>query len=165
MLRPGRLDRLLCVELPTPPERHNILHTISTRNKTPLAPDVDLKAIAENPRLEGFSGADLASLVRESAVGALRETLYAVSNGPESNKNDDETTSPNIVVRQEHFLAALGRIAPSVPEKDRKMYARMKEKLGGKAPPTGKSMMSGDRPNRLTGEGDDNGGADGNLNM
>ncbi|KAG9306558.1 hypothetical protein G9A89_004755 [Geosiphon pyriformis] len=77
MLRPGRLDKLLYVELPTPSERYEILKTLT--KKTPLAPDVDLKEIAENPLCEGFSGADLASLIREAAIAALRSTLYTSS--------------------------------------------------------------------------------------
>ena len=50
MLRPGRLDQLLLVPLPTPDDRLDILQTIT--RKTPLAEDVDLRAIAMDPRCE-----------------------------------------------------------------------------------------------------------------
>jgi len=43
----------------------------------PIGPDIDLKAISEDARAEGFSGADLAALMRESAMCALRQDLDA----------------------------------------------------------------------------------------
>ncbi|KAJ1473254.1 P-loop containing nucleoside triphosphate hydrolase protein, partial [Baffinella frigidus] len=73
MLRPGRLDKLLYVGLPKPDEREAILRTVA--KKIPLGPDVDLKAVARDARLEGFSGADLASLIREAAMSAMRDVL------------------------------------------------------------------------------------------
>lgn len=72
LLRPGRLDTLLYVPLPDPPGRASILRTL-VRN-TPLAADVDVSAIGESNQCEGFSGADLHSLVRipfnEKTVGS-----------------------------------------------------------------------------------------------
>ncbi|CAG8550876.1 5396_t:CDS:10, partial [Paraglomus occultum] len=121
MMRPGRLDKLLYVELPTAPERQEILRTLTA--KTPLAADVDFKKIAEDQRSEGFSGADLASLVREAAVVALRGTFYA---------NDSMTlTSPNeIFVTAENFEAAFAKVAPSVSKQDKKKYDILRVKFG-----------------------------------
>lgn len=45
--------------------------------KTPLGGDVDLAAVGASPRLTGFSGADLAALVREACVCALKESMAA----------------------------------------------------------------------------------------
>jgi len=73
MLRPGRLDKLLYVRLPKQAERRAILETIA--RKMPLATDVDLVAAAADARTEGFSGADLAALMREAAMCALKESL------------------------------------------------------------------------------------------
>lgn len=73
MLRPGRLDKLLYVPLPTASDRAAILQT-HTR-KVPMGADVDVHKLAHDPRCEGFSGADLAGLVRESAMESLRERL------------------------------------------------------------------------------------------
>ena len=70
MCRPGRLDKLLYVALPGPEARVAILQAQAMR--TPLAPDVDLQSIGQSPRVEGFSGADLAALVREAAVLSLK---------------------------------------------------------------------------------------------
>lgn len=52
MIRPGRLDHPLFVALPTPAERVEILVTLT--KKTPLSHNVDLKAIAEDPRARNF---------------------------------------------------------------------------------------------------------------
>ena len=71
MMRPGRLDKLLYVALPKAEERADILKTAVRR--MPLSADVDLRAIASDPRCNGFSGADISSLAREAATAALRE--------------------------------------------------------------------------------------------
>ena len=68
--RPGRLDKLLYVALPGPEARAAILQASTKR--TPLAPDVDLHTLGCSPRMQGFSGADLAALVREAAVTSLK---------------------------------------------------------------------------------------------
>lgn len=52
MLRPGRLDKMLYVELPTPSERFEILQAVSRRS--PLDSDVDLESIAHDSRCNGF---------------------------------------------------------------------------------------------------------------
>lgn len=68
LLRPGRFDRQVMVPLPELNERHAILR-VHTANK-PLAADVDLLAIARYT--PGMSGADLANLMNEAALGAVR---------------------------------------------------------------------------------------------
>ena len=70
MLRPGRLDKLLYVPLPDYEDRCSILETI-TKNLA-LSTDVDFKKINDDKRMEGFSGADIAALVRESQLHALK---------------------------------------------------------------------------------------------
>jgi len=69
LLRPGRFDRRVVLDLPDINEREEILK-IHSRNK-PFTEDVDLRRIAE--RTPGFSGADLANLVNEAAILAARE--------------------------------------------------------------------------------------------
>lgn len=64
MLRPGRLDKLLYVPLPTRDERQQILET--QVKKLPLMDNIDLEIIAQSEKCEGFSGADLSALVREA---------------------------------------------------------------------------------------------------
>ncbi|GAA3363517.1 AAA family ATPase [Saccharopolyspora gregorii] len=72
-LRPGRLERLVHVPPPDGAARAEILRA-AARN-TPLASDVDLAAVAAE--LDGYSAADCAALVRESALSAMRESLSA----------------------------------------------------------------------------------------
>ncbi|MBI2055972.1 MAG: ATP-dependent zinc metalloprotease FtsH [Candidatus Sungbacteria bacterium] len=68
LLRPGRFDRRVVLDLPDLKDREEILK-IHTQNK-PLVEEVDLHVIAE--RTPGFSGADLANLVNEAAIVAAR---------------------------------------------------------------------------------------------
>ncbi|AZV77184.1 ATP-dependent metallopeptidase FtsH/Yme1/Tma family protein [Parasedimentitalea marina] len=68
LLRPGRFDRNVTVGNPDIKGREKILGVHA--RKTPLGPDVDLRIIARGT--PGFSGADLANLVNESALMAAR---------------------------------------------------------------------------------------------
>jgi cell division protease FtsH len=69
LLRPGRFDRQVTVPLPTQAERAAIL-AVHARGKR-LAGDVSFDVIARGT--PGFSGADLAALVNEAAIHAVRE--------------------------------------------------------------------------------------------
>jgi cell division protease FtsH len=68
LLRPGRFDRQVVVPLPTQPERRAILAVHATGKH--LGPDVDLDVTAR--ATPGFSGADLANLMNEAAIVAVR---------------------------------------------------------------------------------------------
>ncbi len=68
LLRPGRFDRQITIPLPNLSERAAIL-AVHARGKK-LAPDVDLDAAARGT--PGFSGADLANLINEAAIHAVR---------------------------------------------------------------------------------------------
>jgi cell division protease FtsH len=68
LLRPGRFDRQVVIPLPTQGERRAIL-AVHARGKQ-LGPDVDLEVVARGT--PGFSGADLANLVNEAAIFAVR---------------------------------------------------------------------------------------------
>ncbi|HKN55784.1 MAG TPA: AAA family ATPase [Amycolatopsis sp.] len=73
LLRPGRLERRVYVPPPDADARAAIL--AATAKNTPLAPDVDLAAVAST--LDGYSAADCAALIREAALTAMRESLEA----------------------------------------------------------------------------------------
>ena len=75
LLRPGRFDRRVVLDLPDLRGREEILK-IHTR-KMPLANDVNLKRVAE--RTPGLSGADLENLVNEAAILAARKNKKVVS--------------------------------------------------------------------------------------
>ncbi|KAI7832487.1 YLL034Cp-like protein [Gamsiella multidivaricata] len=148
MLRPGRLDKLLYVQLPTMEERLDILQTLS--RKTPLAPDVKLDMVASDERCENFSGADLASLVREAGMSALRSTLMKLNEmGKAGEKLDDnrgaqarqgligeggpsdDLLSTPITVSWHDFDTAFTKVSPSVSPQDKMKYDKLHVKFGG----------------------------------
>jgi ribosome biogenesis ATPase len=112
LLRPGRLDRVVYVPLPPAAARGAILRAAA--RATPLGGDVDFEALGASPRLAGFSGADLAALVREACVALLKE-------GPAA------PAPPAVCAR--HFEVALGRVQPSVSRADQRMYDAMRARL------------------------------------
>ena len=111
MLRPGRLDKLLYVPLPSANDRRSILKTLA--RKSPLDKDVDLDSIVSSAQCDGYSGADVAALLREATVQALK---LCPRGAP-------------VLVNQHHFNIALNRITPSVSVRDQKRYLRLKDKL------------------------------------
>lgn len=138
MLRPGRLGKLLYVPLPSADDRISILQAVS-RNVSLDHNDIDFNALAHDSRAEGFSGADLAALVREAGLAVLQEwrqnrravappadlSNTTVSNGQVSltpfDTTDPSTLNiPSICMR--HFETAFERIHPSVSAEDRKRY-------------------------------------------
>ncbi len=75
LLRPGRFDRRVTIDLPDRRDREDIL-VIHARKK-PFGPDVNLAVIAE--RTPGFSGAELYSLMNEGAILAARENRKEIA--------------------------------------------------------------------------------------
>jgi len=112
LLRPGRFDKVVYVPPPDKKARLEILR-IHTRNM-PLADDVDLELLAI--RTEGYSGADLAALVREAAMLALREDVDATK------------------VHMRHFMKALEVIKPSITQDMVKFYEEWNQKARQQLP-------------------------------
>jgi len=75
LLRPGRFDRTVEIPLPNQAERSAILR-VHARDKK-LGPDIDLDTVARGT--PGFSGADLANLVNEAAINAVRENREVIT--------------------------------------------------------------------------------------
>lgn len=115
VLRPGRLDRVMYVGMPAKEDRIDIIRKL-TKNGTqpPLAPDVDLEMISEIT--EGYTGADLAGLVRAAASNALTHHIAS------------DTVDGEILVTHEHFREALGKIRPSVSCKEQLHYEKLRLK-------------------------------------
>ncbi len=99
LLRPGRFDRSIGLELPDQAGRRAIL-AVHARGK-PLAGDADLDAIAE--RAVGMTGADLASVANEAGLLAARAGATAIS--------------------QAYLLQALDRVLEA-PERQRRLSMR-----------------------------------------
>lgn len=74
LLRPGRFDRRVTIDLPDRKDREDILKVHA--RKKPLQDDVNLEIVAQ--RTPGFSGADLYSLMNEAAILAAREKRKTV---------------------------------------------------------------------------------------
>ena len=74
LLRPGRFDRRVTIDMPDIQDREEIL-TIHAQGK-PLSTEVNIRKLAE--RTPGFSGADLANLLNEAAILAVRRTLKEI---------------------------------------------------------------------------------------
>ncbi len=130
LLRPGRLDKILYVPLPPPEGRASILAALTRR--TPLAPGVDLEALGASPALTGFSGADLAALVREACVLALKQSIagsLASGAGAGAGLAARSAAAGPPLVSAAHFAAAAQRVQPSVSRKDQRMYDALRLRL------------------------------------
>ncbi len=75
LLRPGRFDRQVTVNLPDVKGREAILHVHSKKVK--MAGDVDLGIVARGT--PGYSGAELANVLNEAALAAARKNLKAIT--------------------------------------------------------------------------------------
>ncbi|EAT48909.1 AAEL000081-PA, partial [Aedes aegypti] len=125
VLRPGRLDKILYVGLPAEEDRVDILRAL-TKNRTqpPLADDVDLSVVAR--LTEGYTGADLAGLVRQASLQTLKDSIAECS----SDDNVSNESEQDLKVAMVHFQEAIRSIKPSVNEEDKKHYERLKRKYG-----------------------------------
>ncbi|KAF2222850.1 P-loop containing nucleoside triphosphate hydrolase protein [Elsinoe ampelina] len=113
MLRPGRLETLLFVDLPGPDERAEILEALvgPKRKRGRWPGEVELAALARGSSCDGYSGADLDSLTRKAGLMALRRR------------------SGEVVL--EDFEKAVGEVKPSVGGMER--YERLKGRFGVRA--------------------------------
>lgn len=121
LLRPGRFDRQIFVNVPDVRGREAILK-VHARNK-PLAPDVNFKTVAR--MTSGFSGADLENLLNEAAILAARENRRFISNkdlyeginkvllGPQKKSRLVTETDKRITAYHESGHAILARLLPN----------------------------------------------------
>ena len=107
LLRPGRLDKLLYVPLPKGPERVSIMQTCL--QKVPVQAGLDWKSVLASEACGGMSGADIAALVREAAVAALK--------------------SNDLAIGDPHLKIALENVKPSVSRSDEQLYEKLRGKL------------------------------------
>jgi len=80
-----------------------------------LAEDVSLETIGHDPRLEGYTGADLSSLIKESVAQAIQEFFFG-------NDSEIPKTSMDTRVHLRHFHASIEKIRPSVSEKVNEVF-------------------------------------------
>ncbi|MFA5926171.1 MAG: ATP-dependent zinc metalloprotease FtsH [Parcubacteria group bacterium] len=153
LLRPGRFDRRVVLDLPDIKEREAILK-IHAKNK-PLEKTVNLNRIAS--RTPGFSGADIANLVNEAAILAARRGKKVISDdemkvsiekvilGPERKSKILNVKEKEITAYHEAGHALIGSVLPnadpvqkvsiisrgqaagytlSAPQEDKRLYSR-----------------------------------------
>ena len=139
LLRPGRFDRRIVLDLPDIKEREEILKIHSQGKK--LAPDVNLREIAE--RTPGFSGADLANLTNEAAILAARrnkksinqieflEAIEKVILGPERKSRVLSSKEKEITAYHEGGHALVSFLTPEGGEEVRKVSIISRGRAGG----------------------------------
>lgn len=138
MCRPGRLDKLLYVDLPSANERVEIVRTltrkvplgVSGEDSGPSALELVRTGIEGMVRehCDGYSGADLAAVVREAGVVALKRTLGTLD------AMEEERSSPsNLLLRVclEDFSMSLAKVQPSVSLAQRRRYEALRQKFAG----------------------------------
>jgi len=120
LLRPGRFDRQITMDVPDIQGREEILK-VHMRGK-PLAPDVNINVLAR--RTPGFTGADLANLVNEAALlsarrgqkvitmDALEESIERVIAGPEKKSRVMSEFEKKLVSYHEAGHALVGHLLP-----------------------------------------------------
>ena len=113
MMRPGRLDKLLYVSLPTPCDRVSILTALAT--KVTLSNDINLEELARSSRADGYSGADCAALLREAGLAVLKESM-------------EDASTPMEITRR-HFEYAFDHVLPSVSKRDQQRYDKMRDRM------------------------------------
>ncbi len=121
LLRPGRFDRQIYVNVPDVRGREAILK-VHARNK-PLAPDVNFKTVAR--MTSGFSGADIENLLNEAAILAARANRKFITNkdlyeginkvllGPQKKSRLVTETDKRITAYHESGHAILARLLPN----------------------------------------------------
>ncbi|XP_059148274.1 nuclear valosin-containing protein-like isoform X2 [Physella acuta] len=134
-LRPGRMDKIIYVGLPTPNGRVEILRALTKNGTRPkLATDVDLNKIGRDKRCDGFSGADLGNLVQVAREVCLEQIIEATA-------TYDGSFLPQVNLA--HFEVAFGKVKPSVDNEAKRNYEAVRKLLEHKAAqvPDGLSPM------------------------
>lgn len=121
LLRPGRFDRRVMIDMPDIKDRKEILE-VHAKNK-PLAKDIDLQKIAQ--RTPGFSGAELFNLLNEAAILAAKrdkkiigneevlESIEKVMMGPERKGKTFLEKEKKITAYHEAGHAVVGHLLPN----------------------------------------------------
>jgi ribosome biogenesis ATPase len=128
MVRPGRLDKLLYVDLPSPSERFEVLKTHTKRTPIDASTYEEISSIVTSTACDGYSGADIAALVREASALALKSVF--------SNLSTDGTDEPmdggrSITVSVENFREAAKKTRPSVSREQKAKYERLRDRYAG----------------------------------
>lgn len=122
LLRPGRLDRLIYIQTPDKETRQKIF-AVHLKGK-PIGEDVDIEELAE--RTEKYVGADIAAIVKEAVMAALREFF---ASGITREYEEERAAIKNIVIRKPHFDEAFKRVKPATNNKAQQEFEAKAEDL------------------------------------
>jgi len=113
LIRPGRIDKVIKVPAPDLESRLSILK-VHTKG-IPLAKDVELDALAQ--KTEGYSGADIEGMIRESALLALKESKLKPTE-----------------VTMKHFDQSMQKILPSITKQTVEAYDAFRKQIASFKP-------------------------------
>lgn len=120
LLRPGRFDRLLYVP---PPDRDSRVQIIKIHTKKkPLADDIDIEELANHT--DGYTGADIASLMSAAVMLALRDHISKYKDPKEADNHAQE-----LKVNMRHLEEAMKKIRP-LSTQELNMYKTISEQFG-----------------------------------
>ncbi|KAL7603763.1 hypothetical protein Lser_V15G16056 [Lactuca serriola] len=128
LLRPKRMEKLVYVPLPNPDERGLILKALA-RNK-PIDADVDLIAIGQSEACANFSGADLFALMKEAIMIVREERLNIKQAATATDEQESSLRGLPHTIKAIHFEQALGKISPSVSDKQKQYFHRLSKTFG-----------------------------------
>ena len=118
LLRPGRFDRQVSVDVPDAKGRLEILK-VHARNKK-LSDEVDLKEVAQ--RTPGFSGADLANLLNEAAILTGRRNKTAITDSEIDDSVDRIVAGMEVRKMERFFLLFLSFSSLSFSTKKNSLF-------------------------------------------
>ncbi|MBV9668998.1 MAG: CDC48 family AAA ATPase, partial [Nitrososphaeraceae archaeon] len=120
LLRPGRFDRLLYVP---PPDRDSRIQIIKIHiKKKPLAEEINIEELANHT--DGYTGADIASLISTSVMLALRDHITKYKDPKEADNHAKE-----LKVNMRHLEEAMKKIRP-LSTQELNMYKTISEQFG-----------------------------------
>ncbi|CAH7690694.1 adenosinetriphosphatase [Phakopsora pachyrhizi] len=119
MVRPGRLDKMIFIDLPDASERWDIFQTLSNKLKISSIDSIN-SLIVDDSQCGGYSGADVGALIREASLIGLRKHIEM------GVKAEDK-----IVLEKHNFEEALKKVRPSVSIAQHKRYRALNSRFNG----------------------------------
>lgn len=134
MVRPGRLDKMIFIDLPEAEDRWEIFKTLSRKLK--IEDDERLMGslesfIKDDRRCSGYSGADLGGLIREAALIRLRRQIDDRNDDAKNQASGHRPRGLNERLDLGDFEDALLKVRPSVSSSQHKRYRALHSKFNG----------------------------------
>eukprot|EP00967_Tisochrysis_lutea_P068292 scaffold89446_cov30-Tisochrysis_lutea.AAC.6 len=154
IMRPGRLDQLIYIPMPDYGSRLSIFR--ATLRKSPLAPDVDLEALANST--ENFSGADITEICQRACKLAIRQEIdeqqKAEAKAEAAGESLPEVRSDGMLTAA-HFAEAMKNARRSVSKAELARYNKFRKDLSVQPTKTGDGAIAdttSSKPAEVTGD-------------